>query len=192
MKNLYAYRGWILGAIAVLLFALPSDKFVGWSPMLTVSIVLFVFSVLLRIQARRSIGEHTRGFTHDADRLVTEGIYSRIRHPLYLSNTGIGIAFILSHLGFRPIAALFAAILVGFEVFLSRMEDRYLEGRFGNAWQEWAIKTPAFFPRILGTKSSVQDKPHFEKRSFARAFAADASTWFWLLVAIAIILVRKV
>lgn len=211
MNKLYAYRGWVLGVLAIAMLLFPGDPIsdVWLSEVLPLSAVLLVSFSILRIQARRSIGEHTRGFTHDADRLVTEGIYSRIRHPLYLSNGGVGYAFVILHMGFQPVALVFVVALFAFEFLLSRLEDRYLESRFGDEWRKWAAATPAFFPRLtLGNKTAVPLQPekvsgesaaHLRpekdcapaKRSFLSAARADASTWFWLAVVVAIIVLRK-
>lgn len=211
MNKLYAYRGWVLGVLAIAMLLFPGDPIsdVWLSEVLPLSAVLLVSFSILRIQARRSIGEHTRGFTHDADRLVTEGIYSRIRHPLYLSNGGVGYAFVVLHMGFQPVALVFVVALFAFEFLLSRLEDRYLENRFGDEWRKWAAATPAFIPRLtLGNKTAAPLHPekvsgenasplHPEKdcapakRSFLSAARADASTWFWLAVVVAIIVLRK-
>lgn len=195
MKFLYAYRGWILGVFAVVLLAMPPMPL----EMLTVSDLLFitmmfVVFVLVRIQARRTIGEHTRGFKHDADRLVTEGIYSRMRHPLYLSNTGIAYSFIVLHLGFTLYAIPFVVFLVLFEVALSKMEDHYLEKCFGEQWKSWAAKTHGFFPSLkrIPVDTGAEDSLPFRRRSFLQAFCADRSTWIWLALIIFLILLRKI
>lgn len=194
MNFLYAYRGWILGLLAVAMVALPgaavTDRWLYESLPMTVA-CLVIFAVV-RICARRSIGEHTRGFTHDADRLVTEGVYSRIRHPLYLSNGGIGYALVIFHFGFDVIALPFVITLFVFEFLLSRMEDRFLENRFQDEWRKWAAVTPAFLPKLSCTKLPADRKcTCVRARSFVAAFKADFSTWFWLAVAVAVIFARK-
>lgn len=202
MNNLYKFRGYILGLLAILLLAMPGvgfpskqtlDQSTGffyyfmlWAPFVLAE-TLFLLSVLLRIQARRSIGEHTRGSEHAADRLVTWGVYSKIRHPLYLSNTGVGISFALIHLGFAWETALISAVLVVYEFVLSRMEDSFLENRFRDEWRAWKSVTPAFIPWIA-PKHECQPGP---ARSFVEAFKSDKSTWIWLCVFFALILLRK-
>jgi len=196
MNKLYTYRGWILGALAILMLLLPGVPMSrGWLyclPMLALGLLIFA---AIRVQARRVIGEHTRGFTHDADRLVTEGIYSRIRHPLYLSNWGIGMMLIVLHLGKSWWAILFIVVLYYFEKLLSKMEDRYLEKRFGDEWRQWAAVTPAFSGSSKRKKKVAPLKPESAgarpPRSFLAAARADISTWFWLAVAIALIILRK-
>lgn len=207
MNKLYAYRGWILGILAIALLVMPASAFPEiscetiFSEYVFFSFILpalvFMVSVFLRIQARRSIGEHTRGFAHDADRLVTEGVYSKMRHPLYVSNTGVAYSFILFHLGLSLYALPFVAVLVSFEIFLAKMEDRYLEKRFGDEWRQWSKNTPAFFPRVIvGTAAATSQQlgancSSYKKRSFVQAFVADVSTWIWLAITIAILVLRK-
>lgn len=213
MNKLYAYRGFLLALLAAFLLLLPGCPFPiiqgdfdfacvqSLSPV-GVSIVLFVLSVLLRIQARRSIGEHTRGSVHAADELVTWGVYSKIRHPLYVSNTGVGISFALFHLGFSITALSFSVILVAYEIVLSRMEDSFLEGRFQDSWRSWKSVTPAFLPRLQNANKRTGNFPGGESaascgggracRSFRDSLKADCSTWFWLCIFIALLVMRKV
>jgi len=196
---LYKYRGWLLGALTVAMLVLPgaglTDEWVCSA--LPLAATIFVVFVFVRIVARRTIGEHTRGVVHDADRLVTEGIYSRIRHPLYLSNAGIGYSFVILHFGFQLVAIAFVVVLFSFEFLLSRLEDRFLEDRFGDDWREWAAVTPAFFPRLInrgfavGGSAGRGAKTPMKSRSFFASFRADTSTWFWLVFAIAVIVARK-
>ena len=189
---LYRFRGCILGLLAIALVVAPPSLFpksfeldkcvVG----ILIAVPLFVASAILRVRARQFIGEHTRGKIHDADKLVTVGVYSRVRHPLYISNTGFAVGFTFLHLGASPWVVPFALVVVTFEVALARIEDRFLEDRFGEAWRAWARVTPAFFPHLASST------PHPTQRSFLSAFFADRSTWLWLLFCNLVLILRKV
>jgi protein-S-isoprenylcysteine O-methyltransferase Ste14 len=79
--------------------------------------------------------------------LVTSGIRSRIRHPLYLGH-------LLEVLGWCVATgsiSLFA--LAGFAVvsgaLMLQMEDRELESRFGEAYREYRRRVPAIVPRAF-------------------------------------------
>lgn len=206
MNNLYKFRGYILGLLAILLLAMPGvgfpskqtlDQstssfyyFVLWSPFVLAE-TLLLLSILLRIQARRSIGDHTRGSRHDADQLVTWGVYSKIRHPLYVSNTGVGVSFVLVHLGFSWETLLFVFVLVVYERLLAKMEDRYLENRFGAIWQKWKSMTPSFIPRMKQLVAPTSDSKVYS-RSFWESFKSDKFTWIWLCVFMVLLVLRKV
>ena len=165
-KALYRFRGYILGLLALTLLLLPPTP-----PSLPACIAALLFvsaGALLRIRTRQYIGNHTRGSRHEAQNLVTSGPYAYTRHPLYLSNTIVALGFILFHAGLTPCTMAYACAVVAFEITLARIEDRFLEDKFGDQWRSWA----------KGNKPKSVQKP---ERSFLKAFCADASTWMWLI-----------
>lgn len=189
---LYRFRGTILGIIAIALVVAPPSLFPEKfyindcvAGILT-ALPLYILSAFLRVQSRRYIGEHTRGKVHAAETLVTCGPYSRVRHPLYVSNTGFALGIAFFHLGLSPWVVPFVFVVVAFEKALSRIEDRFLERKFGDVWRAWALKTPAFLPR-LGESKHVPPQ-----RTFWQAFFADSSTWLWLLFCNLLLVLRKV
>ena len=192
---LYRFRGYILGLIAIVLVVVPPSVFPkdfgakGFQinnciAGILVAILLYAVSALLRVQSRRFIGEHTRGHVHAADKLVTHGPYSRVRHPLYISNTGFALGIAFFHLGVS-LRILPFMLVVAFEIALSRIEDRFLERKFGDVWRAWAAKTPAFLPRPCDSKHVLP------QRTFWQAFFADSSTWLWLLFCNLLLVLRK-
>ena len=178
MKTLYKWRGFILGALAVGLLLVPAAPLEHDEGVATTatSAVLLLIGILLRIFARRSIGEHTRGSVHEAPELVTTGAYSLMRHPLYLSNTLIACAAIIFHLGFSWTAIPFGVALLLFECTLALAEDRFLKDLFGEQWALWANRTWAFLPNPAHFRVSEKS------RSFFQSLRADTSTWIWIIL----------
>lgn len=203
---LYRFRGYILALFAVALLASPAAPFPqNYSRMVEVgpyvgTLLFYVLGIALRIRARQYIGQHTRGNTHEAAELVTDGPYAHMRHPLYTSNTYIALGAIFFHLGVSGLFHIFIIAIALFEYALARAEDRFLEEKFGDTWRAWAQKTPmstanieAFFCR----NSDGSSKPAINeaipatnkaapatsgpKRTVLQAFRADASTWFWFV-----------
>jgi protein-S-isoprenylcysteine O-methyltransferase Ste14 len=86
-----------------------------------------------------------RSTAHD-QRLVTTGIRSRVRHPVYLGHlcemlawtvgTGLAVCWLLS-----AFAIVTGAVMI-------RMEDAELEKRFGADFQKYRSAVPAVFPRM--------------------------------------------
>ena len=78
--------------------------------------------------------------------LVTSGIRSHVRHPIYLGHLceifgwciGSGLVVLLPLTAFALITG---AIMV-------RMEDHELEARFGDAYREYRARVPAVMPRL--------------------------------------------
>jgi protein-S-isoprenylcysteine O-methyltransferase Ste14 len=78
--------------------------------------------------------------------LVTTGIRSRVRHPIYLAHlceilawcVGTGLVALYALAGF--------AIVTGF--LMIRIEDRELEARFGEGYRAYRRTVPAVIPRL--------------------------------------------
>lgn len=80
-----------------------------------------------------------------ADTINTTGIYSVVRHPLYLGNVLMyfGIALLTCNVGF-----VVASVLLFFLYYERIMyaEESFLRRKFGEAFSSWASATPAIFP----------------------------------------------
>jgi len=74
-----------------------------------------------------------------AKKLVTTGVYSKIRHPVYVFSalTLVGMALYFQ----RPILLLFLAVIVPMQVARARSESRTLEDKFGEEYRAWRIST---------------------------------------------------
>jgi protein-S-isoprenylcysteine O-methyltransferase Ste14 len=77
-------------------------------------------------------------------RVIDTGPYSIVRHPIY---TGI----ILGMLAFaaaraRPFAFLMALLVTVFFVYKARLEERFLQKEFGEAYDEYRRRVPMLVP----------------------------------------------
>lgn len=96
---------------------------------------------------RGASGRNTRA--QKAALLSTTGIYSLVRHPLYLGNFLIGLGMSLfSRTWFLPLIVSLAALLY-YERIAAR-EEQFLESRFGETFRSWAARVPAVVPRLNG------------------------------------------
>jgi len=84
-----------------------------------------------------------------ARQLATTGAYARVRHPQY-------VGFILIMLGFLAqwptiLTLAMFPVLVFMYVRLSINEERQAEAEFGQAWRDYAARTPRFLPHLGGS-----------------------------------------
>ncbi|MCL2435730.1 MAG: isoprenylcysteine carboxylmethyltransferase family protein [Lentimicrobiaceae bacterium] len=88
-----------------------------------------------------------------AEQLNTSGIYSIVRHPLYLGNFFMWLApvLILSDLWFTLFFCAFYWIYYERIMFA---EEQFLRKKFGQAYLDWANETPAFFPKFWQYKKT--------------------------------------
>ena len=153
-NTLFRYRGQI--PIILFILAIPilyfTPSFRAY-PLLQSSIV--TFSVLLSILGFMvraiSIGTTPKGTSgrntknQVAESLNRTGIYSLLRHPLYLGNylMWIGIVVFTFNIYFVVIVSL------AFWLYYERImfaEERFLERKFGEDYMEWSKQVPAFIP----------------------------------------------
>jgi protein-S-isoprenylcysteine O-methyltransferase Ste14 len=109
-----------------------------WTPPRIAGAAIAAPSLLLLVLARLQLG---RAFSVQAkaSTLVTTGLYSRIRNPIYvfgcLMITGIIIW------AQKPWFLLVFVILIPMQVIRSRKEARVLEEKFGTAYQDYKQKS---------------------------------------------------
>jgi protein-S-isoprenylcysteine O-methyltransferase Ste14 len=89
-----------------------------------------------------------------AEALNTTGLYSVVRHPLYVGNylMWLGVALFPR--------AWWAPVIVSlvFWLYYERImfaEEEFLRRRFGGDYTAWAASTPAFLPRLRGWRPSA-------------------------------------
>jgi len=125
----------------------------------------------------RTSGRNTRG--QQAEVLNTTGMYSVVRHPLYLGNCLmiLGVALATKTLWFPVVAGL------AFWLYIERVilaEEAFLAERFGKRFLQWAAHTPAFLPRPRGWRApalsfslrTVLQREHHGFLAVAAAFTA--------------------
>jgi protein-S-isoprenylcysteine O-methyltransferase Ste14 len=82
-----------------------------------------------------------------ASELRTTGLYSVVRHPLYVGNGLMGIGLSLfPGIWYLPVITALLTLLY-YERIAAR-EEAFLEGVFGDPFRRWANEVPAFMPSI--------------------------------------------
>jgi protein-S-isoprenylcysteine O-methyltransferase Ste14 len=121
--------------------------------------------------APNTSGRNTEG--QIADTINSDGLYSVVRHPLYLGN-------FLMWLG--PALLTFHSWFIGLFVFLYWIyyerimlaEEDYLRNKFGEPYENWAAGRPAFIPDLS------KWKPYQNKLIFYKALYQEKTGLLWL------------
>ena len=106
--------------------------------------------MVVEVQCRRHLNFYTLvGMPElrpvEGGKLLTEGIYGRVRHPRYISVTLIvfAVAFFTNYLALYVMAVLFVPAIYLVAVF----EERELRARFGRDYEAYSQAVPRFIPR---------------------------------------------
>lgn len=172
---LFKYRGQI--PVVLFLMSIPVLYFTDASCVednsMLKNIVLIVCAVVsfagqvIRSIAIGTSNKNTSGRNTQeqvAEALNTKGIYSTVRHPLYLGNyfMWIGIVMYTYNIWFVLLASLL------FWLYYERImfaEERFLERKFGEAYVNWSLTVPAFWPSC---KNHVKTEIPFSMKTILR------------------------
>ncbi|MDR2361289.1 MAG: isoprenylcysteine carboxylmethyltransferase family protein [Prevotellaceae bacterium] len=167
---LFRYRGILpiiilVAGIAVLVYSKtdPSNFFynktaqeVAWYNGACILICLIGLAIRVYTVGHTPANTSGRNTTEQvADSINQTGIYSIIRHPLYVGNfvMWLGIALATYNFWFVIVFALIYWIYYERIMFA---EEQFLRRKFGETYIAWAAKTPAFIPNFkLYTTSRV-------------------------------------
>lgn len=111
---------------------------VGWTPLRIFGLCLAVAGFVLWATARLQLGS-SFAITAQARHLVTTGVYSKIRNPIYVFGSMFMAGYLL--LLAEPIWLLMFVVIVPLQVWRARKEARVLEAAFGDEYRAWRAKT---------------------------------------------------
>ena len=156
----FKYRGQI--PLIVFILGLPFLYFqdyyqylMGYSEcfkicILIISILLSLAGFCVRAYTIGTTPRGTSGRNRDkqvANTLNTKGIYSIVRHPLYLGNYLMWAGLLV----FTMNIPLFIIVSLVYWIYYERImfaEERFLESQFGDEYIQWSMTVPAFIPKF--------------------------------------------
>lgn len=110
----------------------------AWDGLRWAGLLISVSASALLLVARYQIGR-SFSFTPQARELVTQGIYSRIRNPIYVFGGFLvfGLFLVLR----KRELLIFLVVMVAVQVVRARKEAKVLEQKFGDAYREYREHT---------------------------------------------------
>ncbi|HUQ48149.1 MAG TPA: isoprenylcysteine carboxylmethyltransferase family protein [Gemmatimonadaceae bacterium] len=163
---LFRNRGWLpILFLGVPLVAPGSTSPNRW----IVGAFLILLGEAFRLAGVAAAGTTTRRRSRNVQRLVTYGIFSWSRNPLYNGNflVWMGFAVISGVMWFLPIAVLLFGAEYGFIV---RYEEGVLESTFGRVYLDYKNCVPRWLPK-------KPDEPVTGEHDWRQAFKSETSTF---------------
>ena len=121
-----------------------------------VAVLLFACGLFIYTQSARNFSARQLGGVPEIhglqreQRLVTDGIRARVRHPVYLGHLSETLAWSVGT-GLAVCWAL-TAFAVATGAVMIRMEDAELENRFGDSYRAYRKAVPAVLPRVFAQR----------------------------------------
>jgi protein-S-isoprenylcysteine O-methyltransferase Ste14 len=172
---LFKNRGWLpILFLGVPLVAPGSTSPNRW----VVGAFLIALGETFRLAGVAAAGTTTRRRSRNVHRLVTYGIFSWSRNPLYNGNflVWMGFCVISGVMWFLPIAVLLFGAEYGFIV---RYEEGVLESTFGREYLDYKNCVPRWLP-------VKPDEPVTGEHDWAEAFRSEISTFLQYVALIAL------
>jgi len=116
------------------------------------AVALCVGIYLARASTRMVFGEQ-----RDQPHVITTGVFSLVRHPMYLAEILFYVMLLALSLSLSAGAVWLAAI--GFLTFISRHEEKLLLARFGADYEQYTRDVPMWLPRLVRRRSPIDGKP---------------------------------
>ena len=155
-NKLFKRRSWLPVLILVpgaawfaYLTYLRNEVMPWWLPVIFLCIGFVGLAIRIATVGHTPKGTSGRNTTQGqvAEQLNTSGIYSTVRHPLYLGNFFMWLAPALMVLDLWFVLFFCAFYWIYYERIMYA-EEAFLRKKFGDAYLEWANRTPAFIPRF--------------------------------------------
>jgi protein-S-isoprenylcysteine O-methyltransferase Ste14 len=140
----------IRGFIFFTLFYIPffnQPRLSGIPALPIIGIVFLIFGIILTVVGTKQLmTTNLQGIKGIPEKIVTDGLYSVIRHPV---NLGLMFTFAGWYIMWAGIYSLYflVAFLIIF-IFETFWEERNLEKEFGDGYKEYKQKVGMFFPKI--------------------------------------------
>ena len=163
---LFKYRGQI--PLVLFIMSVPAIFFTDYSFLHDKELLKWIFlgvcaafsfagqvirAIAIGTSNKNTSGRNTK--EQVAEALNTKGIYSTVRHPLYLGNYFMWIGIVMYTFNIWFILTVSLLFWLYYERIMFA-EERFLERKFGDDYVNWSLKVPPFWPSFKNyEKSSI-------------------------------------
>lgn len=121
-------------------FAIPRNMFTPFLIVPAISYWIYFFVGAIKVHRKAPLSADA------IDRLVTEGVYEKVRHPIYSAD----IVLAWSIFFFYPDVRIFASVLwltLVMSVWM-KIEEKALIEKFGREYEGYRLRVPKIFPKL--------------------------------------------
>jgi protein-S-isoprenylcysteine O-methyltransferase Ste14 len=188
-NQFFKYRGQIPAFIFLIAFILmhiyPETEIWLNSTNTYLALLLVVIGHLVRALAVGKRAAHTSGRNRDeqvAEALNSTGIYSMVRHPLYLGNITTYMGWVV-FTGIWWLIPIMLLVFLFYYRFIIYAEEQFLTRKFGQDYLDWKSATPLLLPAFWKFKANSQ--PFSFKTVLENEYSGIAAsmTTAWVLLA---------
>jgi protein-S-isoprenylcysteine O-methyltransferase Ste14 len=188
-NQFFKYRGQIPAFIFLIAFILmhiyPETEIWLNSTNTYLALLLVVIGHLVRALAVGKRAAHTSGRNRDeqvAEALNSTGIYSMVRHPLYLGNITTYMGWVV-FTGIWWLIPIMLLVFLFYYRFIIYAEEQFLTRKFGQDYLDWKSATPLLLPAFWKFKANPQ--PFSVKTVLENEYSGIAAsmTTAWVLLA---------
>ena len=130
---------WILDSFLLRITTFLADQVYFWIPLIPAALVLIVSLYLID-------ASHKDLFDSGSFGLKTQGVFSKVRHPMYLGTALFFLALALATISLVSVL-IFFLIILGYNHIANYEEERLIE-RFGEDYVEYRKRVGKWFPSI--------------------------------------------
>lgn len=153
IKSYFTFQaiGIVLAQIILVVMTYLSITFLPWPSTPIDPVLLFLgvgiyisgitLSILAKLEMKKSWGMPGKHEFHRQNKLITNGIYSFSRNPIYL---GLFLTYLGYGLALRSYAIIFAFLKLGYYWYSIKNEERLLEHFFNQSYLEYKKKVRRF------------------------------------------------
>ncbi|MCW8849138.1 MAG: isoprenylcysteine carboxylmethyltransferase family protein [Melioribacteraceae bacterium] len=162
-KFLFKYRSYTPLPFVLVMFVFYDGNIQSWA----VGSIICLFGELLRIWGVAYAGSLTRTTTSvKAKSLITGGPFAHVRNPLYIGNILIYLGFGIITFALFPYLQIVALAWFVFQyTLIIKLEEGFLEIKFGDQYSEYKKNVPRIFPKlfVFNHENEMNVKPNYLK-----------------------------
>lgn len=132
-------------------YSFGSERWDNLVDLVGIAIFFIGEAIRLWVAGYSQKGTSIRGRRFQVTKLVTTGLYARIRHPLYLANflIGLGICVII---GIAWVFVIYLAYFFIQYIPILIAEEKSLHTQFKEEYEAYALRVPRFIPKFRRIK----------------------------------------